>query len=342
VLGGGFNPLERVTLPSTYEEYAFFGDATYHFTNWFDLSAGLRYAHNQQSFVESEGGFLVNPAAPTVPAINIPGSSSEGVTTFSVSPRIHLTHDTMVYARVASGYQPGGPNVILPGEVGLPTQFTSSQLTDYQLGLKSTFLDGKATADLSLFYIDWTKIQVAVFNGAASAIENAGKAKSEGVDFSGTYSPLPGLVLGGNVAYTDAYLTSAVPSIGVTSGAQIPYVPMWAGSLTAEYSHPVTNDWRGFIGGGYRYIGSRYSDVEGSTAGGTPQGIEAKPYQVVDMHLGVTGKGWTVSLFAKNLTDNRAYLSPASYFNDALGLPIDIKAPVLQPRTIGVSADKSF
>jgi len=117
---------------------------------------------------------------------------------------------------------------------------------------------------------------------------------------------------------------------------------LWSGSLTANYSAPIAVGWRGFIGAGYRYVGSAYSDVEGSVANGEPQGYPAKAYSVVDLHLGVTHQGWTVSLFAKNLFNERAYVAPLNYFYDAVGLPIDIKAPVLQPLTAGLSVDKSF
>jgi outer membrane receptor protein involved in Fe transport len=338
----GLNPLEFADLPSIYQEYAVFGDATLHVTDRFDLAAGLRYAHNDQSFIESEGGALLNPADPSTPVLTLPGKSSEGVVTFSVSPSFHITPDTMVYARIASGYQPGGPNVVLPGQTA-PAQFHSARLTDYQFGLKSSFLAGRASVDLSAFYIDWSQIQVSVLVGAGSAIENAGAARSQGFDFSGTYSPIRGLVLGGNLAYTDAYLTTPVPSLAVVSGARLPGVPLWSGSLTAEYSAPLVNDWTGFVGGGYRYVGPRFSEVEGGIANGAPLGLPVRAYNVVDMHLGARNAGWTVTVFAKNLLDERAYLSPADYFNDGvLGLPIDIKAPVLQPRTVGVSIDKSF
>jgi iron complex outermembrane receptor protein len=341
--GGAFlNPLEAVTLPSMYQEYAVFGDLTYHFTDWFDLSGGFRYAHNNQTFVESEGGSLLGSSPPTKPVLVVPGSSSEGVTTYSIAPELHLTQDVMAYARMASGYQPGGPNVILPGVTGIPTQFGSSKLTDYQLGLKSTLLDGHATLDVSAFYIDWSRIQVSVLIGDQSAIENAGKARSQGFDFAGSYSPIAGLTLGATLTYTDAFLTSRVPSIGAGYGARLPYVPLWSGSLTADYSVPISGPWRGFIGGGYRYVGSRYSDVQGSVEGGELQGIEVGADNVVDLHLGARTHDLTLTLFAKNLTNEHAYLPPADYFYSALGKPIDIKAPVEQPLTIGLSVDKSF
>ena len=330
----GFNPLELVTLPSTYQEYAFFGDLTYHFTDWFDLTGGLRYAHNDQTFVEQESGSLVGP-------LTVPGRSSEGVTTFQVAPELHFDKNTMAYLRIASGYQPGGPNVVVPG-FPVPSQFNSSTLIDYQLGVRSTLLDGRATLDLSAFHIDWSKIQVSVLLGNTSAIENAGSARSDGFDFSGSYTPIPGLTLGGTLAYADAVLTSDVPSITAVKGARLPLVPLWSGSLTADYSRPLTGDWIGFIGGGYRYTGSRFSAVEGSTANGVPQGMEVGAMNVVDLRLGARTGDLRLTLFAKNLFDDRAYLPPAFYFFDAINQPIDIKAPVLQPRTIGVSIDKSF
>jgi len=336
------SPLEFADLPSVYQEYAAFGDLTYHVTDWFDLSGGLRYARNDQTFTEIEGGALLGSSPPTAAVLVVPGKSGEGVTTFSVAPELHVTKDVMAYARIATGYQPGGPNVVLPGVSGVPTQFNSSTLIDYQVGVKSTLLDGRATADLSAFYIDWTKIQVSVLIGNQSAIENAGKARSEGFDFSGTYSPIHDLVLGANVSYTSAVLTAPVPSIGAASGARLPYVPLWSGSLTADYSVPISGPWRGFVGGGYRFIGSRYSDVQGSVSNGEPQGMEVGSENVVDLHLGARTPDLTLTLFAKNLFNEHAYLPPADYFFSALGAPIDIKAPLLQPLTVGVSVDKSF
>jgi outer membrane receptor protein involved in Fe transport len=342
-----FNPLEFADLPSTYQEYAVFGDVTLHLTKWFDIGGGLRWAHNNQTFTEFEGGSLLGSSPPTMTALAVPGKSSQGVLTYQVSPTIHLNKDSILYARIASGYQPGGPNVILPGVMGLPSQFNAATLTNYQVGLKSTFLDGRANIDISAFDIEWSKIQVSVlFSDGQSAITNAGAARSQGFDLSGAWSPVEGLNLGGTLAYVDARVTSAIASIFVPAGAGLPFVPNWSGSLTAEYTHPINDNWRGFIGGGWRYLGTRFSTVEGAKFSPGPppmfQGLDARPYGVVDLHLGVKTHDLTLTVFAKNLLDNRAYVSPITFFNSLLQTPIDIQAPVLQPRTIGISVDKSF
>ncbi|HUO11861.1 MAG TPA: TonB-dependent receptor [Caulobacteraceae bacterium] len=335
----GENPFEFVDLPSTYQEYAFFGDVTYHFGDKFDLSGGVRYAHNNQSFAESEGGAALGSDPVTAPVIVLPGSSSEGVTTFSVAPEWHVTKDVMAYARIASGYQPGGPNLVIPGpgSSSVPPTFQSSTLIDYQLGVKASFLDGRASVDLSAFEIDWTKIQITVLIGDQSPLENGGRARSDGFDFSGSYSPIEGLTLGATLSYTNAVLTEPIPSLGTLAGARLPYVPLWSGSLTADYSVPIAGPWRGFIGGDYRPIGSRFSVVQGSASAGATGLVPVGADNVVDLHFGVRTHDLTLSVFAKNLFNEHAFLPPeVDFFN------LVVTAPVLQPTTVGVSIDKSF
>src|SRR3546814_8281315 len=67
-----------------------------------------------------------------------PGESEEDVFTWSLSPQFELSEDVMVYARAATGYQPGGPNVALPG---MPSSVDSSMLSSYKAGLKSQLAD---------------------------------------------------------------------------------------------------------------------------------------------------------------------------------------------------------
>jgi outer membrane receptor protein involved in Fe transport len=340
------NPFISADLRASYKEYAGFGDLTYQVTNRFDLTGGVRYAHNSQVFQDQIntyfGTLFGSPSPPTS------GRSSEGVTTFLFSPNYHLNDTTIAYLRVATGYQPGGANavsqVLFPGA---PPTFSSSRLIDYQPGLKSTFLDGRATVDMSAFYIRWTKIQLLVESpSGGNAEENGGKARSAGFDFAGSYTLIPGLVLGTTFNYTDAILTTPVASLNTLSGARLPYIPRWSGALTAEYNTalPATN-WRAFAGGNYHYVGRRFSNVEGETSTPTlllPADTTVRSYNTLDLHLGASHGGLRVSLYGKNLTDKNAYLAPSFYRYSVANAPIDIQAPVLQPRTLGISVDQTF
>jgi outer membrane receptor protein involved in Fe transport len=115
-------------LPSEYKELALFGDVTWKISDSFDVITGVRYAQNDQKFRQISSGAILVTA-------NDPGESDEDVFTYAVSPRWHLTDDTMLYARVATGYRPGGPNTIVPG---MPPQVDADELTNYELGFKST------------------------------------------------------------------------------------------------------------------------------------------------------------------------------------------------------------
>ena len=127
-----------------------------------------------------------------------------------------------------------------------------------------------------------------------------------------------------------------MPQLAGVSGDQLPNSAEWSGSLTADYSAALFGNWSGRIGAGYRYVGERYSSVQSS-----PEAIRAPSYDAVDASLELSDDRWTVRLFARNLTGERAILTP-NLFRNALGMPVRVDAAVLQPRTLGLSLDFAF
>ena len=323
----GLDPLALVGLPSTYKEYAGFGDFTYKFTPMFDITAGARWAHNKQTFSEITSGALEGLG-------NTSGNSSEDVFTYSLSPRLHFNSDSMLYARVASGYQPGGPNLALPG---VPPSVEASTLTNYEVGLKSVLDDHRLSLDVSVFDIEWNKIQVSANNGVVAYLANGGTARSRGVEFSTMYTPAPGLRLGFNGAYTDAVLTEDVPSIGGLDGDRLPSIPKWAASATADYSFPLRGGWDGRVGGGIRYVGDSMSALAHS-----PTALPQSAYTAIDLNGDVSKDHWTFRVFIKNLTDKRVYTSLSALTDAGTGVIDGVKGVPLQPRTVGVGFDVKF
>src|SRR3546814_8434892 len=123
------------------------GNGNWRWNERFGVNGGLRWAQNNQTFRQIAAGAIV-------PAANDPGESSESVWTYSISPQYHFTDDTMVYARVATGYRPGGPNVILPG---LPPTFDPDTVTNYELGLKTRLFTPDMSIDVGVFRMDWDR-----------------------------------------------------------------------------------------------------------------------------------------------------------------------------------------
>ena len=323
----GLNPLAAVGLPSTYKEYAAYGDLTYKFTSRFDVTGGVRWARNEQTFTELTSGALTG-------TVDQPGSSAENVFTYSVSPRFHLDADTMLYARLATGYQPGGPNLALPG---VPQQVNSSKLTSYEGGIKTMLDDHRLMLDAAVYDVEWDKIQVPASLNGLGYFTNGGTARSRGLEFSALYTPVAGLRLGLNGAYTDAELTEDVPGIGGLNGDRLPNIPKWAMSATADYNFPLGNGWTGRVGGGLRYVGD-------STSGLThaPNSLPQDSYAALDLNADVSNDRWTVRFFAKNVTDKRVYTNYVVRTNALTGDIGALSGVPLAPRTIGVGFDLKY
>lgn len=314
-----FNTLAALALPSTYKEKALFGNASYQFGDRFTLGGGVRYSRNDQVFAQQVTGGVLIPLGST------PGSSHENNFTWSISPQFELSKDARLYARVATGYQPGGPNVALPG---VPPQVDSSTLTSYELGLKSELADHRVVFDVAVFNIDWKNIQVgAVTAGGIGYLANGGKATSRGVELSTVFKPTDNLRLGLVGTYTDATLSN---------GNQLPFIPKFAASATVDYFIPLHGGWTARLGGGYRWVGSRESD----TANNSFSHLDS--YGALDLNADLSNEHWTIRGYLKNATDERAYLNKTAINNLVLGGTDRIAAVPIQPRTFGFEVDYRF
>jgi iron complex outermembrane receptor protein len=326
----GLDPLFAAGLPTIYREYAAFANATWHATNRLDFGGGVRYARNVQGFSQ-----IIEPGSPILPESNVPGKSAEGVTTWIGRTNFKFTDDIMGYGLVSTGYQAGGPNTSLPG---VPSSVSSSTLTNYEVGLKNSLLDGRAIVNIAVFDLQWKKIQVpGSLPSGISYIANGGTARSRGVQFDSSIKATQDLEFHATAAYIDAILTQDAPSANGFSGDRLPLVPQVSGSLRADYEHHAFADWNFHAGAGFRYTGRRYS--VGILA---LDGIPTAAYGALDLNTGLSDSNWTVRLFAKNVADKRAYLTAFSFADLSGADVVQNEGIVLQPRTVGVTVDYKF
>lgn len=320
----GIDPFAVVALPNTYKEYAFFGNATWKLSDLFHLTGGLRWARNDQTFTQLT----------QIPLAGLDssgdGKSHEEILTYSISPQFNLGRDTMLYARVASGYRPGGPNIALPG---FPSTVDSERVTSYEAGIKARFLDGAVTFDAAAFLLDWKDLQIsAAFAAGINGLVNAGKARSKGVEASLLVEPVRGLSVGANFAYTDARCTQTTDNC--TDGDQLPNVPKLSAAMTADYHFPVGGTAEARIGGALRIVGDRVSAVESS-----PLSVPVDGYATLDLNAGITfDRKWTLRVYARNLGDEEGRVTTSV----ATTNPGYLSTVPLQPRTLGVAIDVAF
>ncbi len=336
--GKALGLLIQPVVDSTYKEGAGFLDLTYHINSQFDVQAGGRWSSNSQDATQTT---FYNPIlaglfgiVPNPQVVN--GNSSEHVWTYSVAPSWHFDANSLVYARVATGYRPGGPNVLPPtAPLAVQRQYGSDRTTNIELGVRSTQLDGRVSLDLAAFHVNWKNIQLFEVVGGFGINANGGTARSQGVEWTFAYLPVSGLTLQWTGAYTDAKLTSAAPSIDANSGDRLPYAPKWGTSVDAEYKRTMFGNFSGFLGGTYSYVGSRSSDFASSVV--NPPGQLVLPsYNTYGARLGLENGRYRVTLYGKNLSDSRGITNFAGS-----GAPYS-SVTVTQPRTIGLTLSAKF
>lgn len=322
----GADGLIIVSLPSRYREYAGFANATWHISPKFDLTAGARYSHNHQSNSQLTSGPLVG--TPT----DISGKSSDNAFTYSVAPTYKLSANTRIYARIAKGYRPGGPNALSPdAPAAVPRQFGPDTTTNYEIGLKTHTDDNLFSLDVSAFRIDWKNIQLLVQIGQFGVNINGASARSSGVEFTAGLHPTRELTLFANGSYVDAHLTQdAPPTAGGLDGDPLPYNPKWQWTLGGEYEHRLSTSTTLRGGISWHYTGKRFSDFSPA-----PIRNERKlsAYGQVDAHAGVDFGRFRVDAFAHNLTDSRG-ITNVGFFGDING---DFAAAVVRPRSFGLA-----
>ena len=337
--GIGVAQFAHIVYPSTFQEYAGFADVTYHVTPALSLQFGARESENRQSYTESYSGpydlIAFGEAGPYVqPTVY----SKDNSFTYLVTPEFKIAPDWMVYARLASGYRPGGPN-INGASAGLPSEYRPDTTRNYELGTKAAFLDRRLSVDASVYYIDWRDIQLSLTAPVTGLSYNANgsSAKSQGVEISVESKPLPGTTLGAWVALNQAELTQGFPAassaIG-SAGDPLPYSSRFSGSLSIDQEVVLTGRLTGIAGATVSYVGDREGAFAAAGALNPRQNLPA--YARTDLRAGLKWDAWTMNLFANNVADKRGLL------NGGLNTYNPNAFVFIQPRTVGISVARSF
>ena len=241
----------------------------------------------------------------------------------------------MAYARVATGFVPGGPNDAVPGS-HLPRTFNSSSTTNYELGVKGSADEGQINYDVDVFDMEWKNIQLYAVFGNFAGITNGGTARSRGLEGSFTFRPIKELTLMLNGAYTDARLTEdTTRSFGGHDGDRLPLSPLFSGTVGADYERPLGGDASEFGGIDWHYNGSRLAPFGFA---GPRAGLPS--YSMVDLRAGVKLHAYTFTAYVKNAGNVRAinFEAPETTLQGQAALSATIEIP----RTIGLNVAADF
>jgi iron complex outermembrane receptor protein len=295
-----FGATDSTTHDTSYAGYV---NASYKITPQLKLQAGLRYTSEQ---IRS----MIGP-----PATNY------ATTEHNVSPSVSLTYaitpNANAYATVSQGWYRGGfntqSNVV---NFGSP-QFKPEQLTNYEIGFKTSWLDHRLVADVAAFYMDYSNLQVTQGfvedNVEVTTTTNAAKTAIKGVELEVDALPVEGLTLTGRFGYVDARYDSYANAPTFTlqgeqllndSGQSLPYAPNYSASFIGRYERPIFSGWKGWIGGDVGYK-SQYM-LNSGPAAEVPFFV-VQPSTLLDINAGVeTEDGrWSIGVYGRNLTNDQ-------------------------------------
>lgn len=267
---GGFYPAELVIdtnqfYPQTVRNLAIFGDATWEVVPHLKLRAGFRYDHERQVRANNNSVTLATPLpdpaafgslGPTISTINglinaqlsaANSSSPPAKTSFhAFLPKGGLTWEisnaASIAATVQRGYRSGGSGVN-PGRGRLYT-YKPEFTWNYELALRSLWLDRKLSANANLFYIAWKDQQV---NAQLSSNRydyetiNAGSSRVWGGELELRYRPDRTWDLYASAGYSNTrfdQLDISDRGGGNLSGEEFPFAPRWTLAGGVSWQHP--------------------------------------------------------------------------------------------------------
>lgn len=329
-------------LASRYEEIAGFANATLHLSPSFDVDFGGRYSHNSQRADQVTGGVLLG--ASTIGNIR----SSDNVFTWSVAPKVKFGTRASLYARVAKGYRPGGPNVIPTGAPsGTPTTFEPDTVTSYEIGFKGDTADRRASIEAALYHIDWNDVQLAAVVNGFGVNANGKGAKVDGAEITATLRPTAGLVTSVNLAFNDAKLSGDTDPlvVGAVKGDPLPFTPKYAVSVNADYQWSLGTDVMASVGGSIRSLSRQSGNFDPVYLATYGHFARVRAYEVIDLRAGLDFGRFAINAYVNNLGNSGGITATQALLGVA-GLPRNVNGAigtgVVRPRTFGVNLTAGF
>ncbi len=330
-----------ISLPTqlaTYTEFdqttdsvAVFGQATWNITETLSATFGLRWGQDEKvatkyldvaEFRSRER--TVNPLYAIIAgALN--NSENHNINNSrkvaNVSPAFNLqwyaAEDVMSYFRYAKGFKDGGFNASDTTASQDAFTYEDEEADTFELGVKTTLLDGAATFNAALFYTEFMDRQVSNFTLTGYVAGNAAESITQGVEADLRWALNERLTLGASMAWLDSYFTSftngpcnaeqtdAAYRAGNPdcrqdlSGEGTDYAPEVSASLTSQYVQPVGDAMELRL-----QLDLNFSDEYFYTQDRDESDLQEAYYKINGrLSLLHFAQGWEVALIGKNLTN---------------------------------------
>lgn len=291
--------------------FAAYGQATYHVTETVDLTGGIRYSYEKKK-ARVAAELLAPPPLLLQPFGLVSAQKGWNNVSWRGGLDWNVTENAMLYTSVSTGFKSGGFTGSSSTAARATTPFSPEKATNYEAGLKSTWLQNRVRLNVTAFRTDTKNLQVTRFFQPVGGIfgefitENAGKARSKGVEIEFLARPVRGLEIGGTYAYLDAKYTrfTGTPSItgtGDFTGNRMRLAPKHQFSAFSKYTFDLGNSGLVSARVDYRYQSLSFFDPNNNNITTIPG------YDIWDGRLAwnsVDGR-WEVAAWVKNIGNEK-------------------------------------
>jgi iron complex outermembrane receptor protein len=316
--------------------WAAFGSVSYDFTDQWDATFSARYDEDtREQTTETPPGFI-----PAALASDLATGQKRKETWDALQPKVTVrwrpTNAVTLYGDLSRGFRSGGFNqsgVALAGVAGVKNTFDQQLADTIEFGVKSQFNNNRLSLNAALFSTDLTGAYYFIFL-VESSTQNLGsidKSHYDGFELELNALVTDNLSLNFAYATTDSEIKrdAEVPNI---VGKKVPLVPDNTVNLGASWTKPLRGDLKLVLRGDYRIVGKTFWGPGDVTIAPLPwDELPRDKYDVLDVRVGVQGKDWDATFWAKNALDEK--------YNDEFSFPFVWKG---QPERWGIQYTKNF
>ena len=284
---------------------ALYAQSEYAIAKKINIIFGVRYDY-QHSKEDVLGEY--QPDASPVPVFETQPDTSANVSYSAFSPKLSVSYHpvmgTNLFATYSRGYRTGGLTQLGADPSQPPLYAYKPEYSDnFELGIKNTFLENRARANISFFYTTITNAQVPtlVLPAAITVTKNAGSLTSKGMDAELAATVLKGLEATYNFGYTNAKYTKLKLSQNGSetdlSGNRQIFTPDITSMLALQYNISLieSNKLQLIIRGEWTYLGKQYFDLANS--------ITQSPYNLLNTKLGLKIKHAELYFWERNMAN---------------------------------------
>lgn len=342
-------------------EFAVFGEIGYDITEAWSITGGIRYydfdldtaTQTEFPFVnifDGDPAFQAFPLSEIEDQLTLGNNDGGTGTLFKFNTAYKFGGGNTVYATFSQGFRVGLSNggeacqddafmdenqelclfqagqqfsdnpedIVLLDETGASADTTNN----FEIGAKTTWLDGALRLNGAAYFIQWDDPQVNTvsINAGTGITVNAESARSIGFELDGNWQVNDRLNLRGNFSYTDAQLTADVPGLIQTiippgfdtaieageDGDRLAASPQTQFSVFGDYRHPLDNGNELFINGGYSWQGNVLSFT-----GGRGGSFTLPSFGRANAAVGYDAGNWTFTGFVDNIFNDFSETSTA-------------------------------